>query len=85
MPTVIRYFASVREAVGVASESLELPAQLRTLGELRVWLAQRSARHAEALAPARTLRMACDQEMAGPDAELRAGAEIAFFPPVTGG
>ena len=83
--TTIRYFAGVREAVGVASEQLELPDTLRTLGELRNWLAQRDARHAVALGAERTLRMACDHVMADADAPLQRGAEIAFFPPVTGG
>ena len=85
MQTTIRYFASVREAIGAASETVDLPDTLRTLGEARAWLAQRSERHAQALAPQRTLRMACDHVMADADAPLRGGAELAFFPPVTGG
>lgn len=85
MQTTIRYFASVREAVGCASETLELPDTLRTLGEARAWLAGRSERHAVALGPSRTLRMACDHVMAAADAPLQPGRELAFFPPVTGG
>ena len=83
--TTIRYFAGVREAIGVASEQLELPATLRTLGEARAWLAALDARHAAGLGAGRTLRIACDQVMADADAPLRHGGEIAFFPPVTGG
>ena len=83
--TTIRYFASVREAVGCSSEQVALPAELRTLGQVRDWLAARDARHAAALQPSRALRMACDHVMAGPDEELVPGREIAFFPPVTGG
>ncbi len=83
--TTIRYFASVREAVGCASESVQFPAEVQTLGQARAWLAARSARHAEALGPERTLRMACDHVMAPPEAQLRQGGELAFFPPVTGG
>ncbi len=85
MQTVIRYFASVREAIGVASETVELPDDVRTLGQARAWLAGRSERHAAALGGQRTLRMACDHVMADADAPLRGGAELAFFPPVTGG
>ena len=85
MPTTIRYFASVREALGNASETVELPETLRTLGEARAWLAARSERHAAALGAQRTLRMACDHVMAQPDEALLPGREIAFFPPVTGG
>lgn len=85
MQTTIRYFASVREALGTASETFELPDTLHTLGEAREWLARRSERHAQALGPQRTLRMACDHVMAEADARLLPGRELAFFPPVTGG
>lgn len=85
MQIVIRYFASVREAIGTASETVDPPRDLQTLGDLRAWLVTRSPRHAEALGPQRPLRMACDQVMAGADAPLQPGREVAFFPPVTGG
>lgn len=85
MITNIRYFASVREVMGLSSESVDLPSELRTLGDVRAWLAQRSERHADALGPQRTLRMACDHVMGAPDTPLVPGAEVAFFPPVTGG
>ncbi len=83
--TTIRYFASVREAVGCASETIELPDELRTMGQVREWLAARDPSHAEALGASRVLRMACDHVMAGADDAVVPGREIAFFPPVTGG
>ena len=79
----IRYFASVREAVGCASEVLETDAT--TLAELRSVLRARSAAHAQALAPGRAVRMALDQVMQAETAPLAADCEVAFFPPVTGG
>jgi molybdopterin synthase sulfur carrier subunit len=85
MQTTIRYFASVREAVGLGSETLDLPDSLHTLAETRVWLAERSSRHAFALSQDKPLRMACDHIMAEPDSPLIPGREVAFFPPVTGG
>lgn len=85
MQTTIRYFASVRETIGIGSETLDLPENLRTLGDVRHWLAGRSPRHAMALASDKPLRMACDQIMAERDAPLALGCEVAFFPPVTGG
>lgn len=85
MQTVIRYFASVREAVGIGSETVELPEDLATLGDVRDWLARRSPRHAEALGQGRPVRMACDQAMGDAATALVPGREIAFFPPVTGG
>ncbi len=85
MQTTIRYFASVRETVGLGSETLDLPDSLSTLAEVRVWLAARSSRHALALGQDKPLRMACDHTMAGPESPWIAGREVAFFPPVTGG
>ena len=82
MSVQILYFAGLRESLGVASESLALPESVRTLGELRDWLVQ-SGR--TALGHTRNLRAAVNQDMAGMEATVKDGDEIAFFPPVTGG
>jgi molybdopterin synthase sulfur carrier subunit len=81
----VLYFASVREKVGRESEEIELPADVATLGALRAHLRSRGGAWAEALAETRALRAAVNREMAPPSAPLRAGDEVAFFPPVTGG
>jgi len=78
----ILYFASLKEALGMAGESVELPAGVATVGALRDWLVGRGR---EKLASAKNLRCAVNQDMAGLDAPVREGDEIAFFPPVTGG
>ncbi|TFY98781.1 molybdopterin converting factor subunit 1 [Ramlibacter rhizophilus] len=83
MKLSLRYFASVREAIGTASETIDTEAT--TLGALREQLIDRGGRHAEALSRERALRMAIDQVMADETTALREGAEVAFFPPVTGG
>ena len=79
----LRYFASLREALG-ASEVLRLPAG-STLGALRDALIARGGRHAEVLARGRAVRCALNQLMADETTLLPDGAEVAFFPPVTGG
>lgn len=79
----VRYFASLRELLGKSSERVDTG--VATLGELRRELAARGGAYAEALAPERAVRMALDQVMADDDKPLVAGAEVAFFPPVTGG
>lgn len=83
MSVRILYFASLKEALGTAGETLELPAGVTTVGSLRDWLASEGGRGA--LATARNLRAAVNQEMVKLDAPLQNGDEIAFFPPVTGG
>jgi molybdopterin synthase sulfur carrier subunit len=79
----VRYFASLREALG-AHEAIEV-APGTTLGALRDQLVARGGEHARCLARGRAVRAALDQSMADDTAALRDGAEVAFFPPVTGG
>ncbi len=84
MKTVhIKYFASIREAIGHSTEVLDTEAA--TLGGLRAELIARGGVYAEVLAPGRAVRMALNQVMAGEGAALPSQAEVAFFPPVTGG
>lgn len=77
----VLYFAGLREAIGTGVENVDLPAGVATVGDLRKFL---GARH-EALTTAKNLRAAVNQQMAGPDAPVADGDEVAFFPPVTGG
>jgi sulfur-carrier protein len=83
MSVRIFYFAGLKESLGVAEESIDLPAGVATLGALRDWLV--AERGHAALGTARNLRCARNQSMARFDAALADGDEIAFFPPVTGG
>jgi molybdopterin synthase sulfur carrier subunit len=80
----ILYFAGLREAVGLSSEQLALPAQIGSVDGLRAHLAGRGGVW-HALVATKNLRVAVNQQMAGPDLLLKDGDEIAFFPPVTGG
>ena len=48
-------------------------------------LRTQSDAHAQALAPGRAVRVAVDQALVDEAAPLHDGAEVAFFPPVTGG
>ena len=85
MKIELRYFASVREALGVAQEAVEGPVGIATVGDVRAWLRARGGVWAETLADGRALRMACNHSMTDAAARLTAGCEVAFFPPVTGG
>ncbi|WP_397533808.1 MoaD/ThiS family protein [Roseateles sp.] len=79
----VRYFASLREALG-ASESLAWQPGMSVSG-LRDQLLARGEPHASALSRARALRCALNQQIAKEDVLIPEGAEVAFFPPVTGG
>lgn len=81
----LRFFASVREALGVSQETATLPPDVTTVGAVRDFLIARGGVWAEALSHERALRMAFNQVMCEPDTQVREGGEVAFFPPVTGG
>ncbi|MCW5613347.1 MAG: molybdopterin converting factor subunit 1 [Rubrivivax sp.] len=83
MKVHVRYFASLREALG-PGEAVDLP-EGATVATLRDALLARGGRHAEALARGRAVRCAVNQVMGDETAALSEGAEVAFFPPVTGG
>jgi sulfur-carrier protein len=76
----VRYFAALREALGSA-ETVEMPAGA-SLAQLRDALLARGGAHTAVLARGRAVRCALNQTMT---AALSEGAEVAFFPPVTGG
>ena len=79
----ILYFASLRERLGRADETLDdHPA---TLAGLRDTLAERGDPWREVFAGDQQVLMALNQEMAVADSAIRDGDEVAWFPPITGG
>ena len=75
----VLYFASLRDAAGVACERIESDA-----ADLKNLYAELQSRHAFTW-PADRLRVATDGEFARWEDGLREGSEIAFIPPVSGG
>jgi molybdopterin synthase sulfur carrier subunit len=85
MKLTLKYFASLREALGGGGPIDWTPEAEPTAAALRAWLRAQSPAHAQALAAGRAVRVAVDQALADESTPLRDGAEVAFFPPVTGG
>ncbi|TXT34868.1 MAG: molybdopterin converting factor subunit 1 [Comamonadaceae bacterium] len=83
MKVTVKYFAGIREAIGMGQELCETSAQ--TLAGLRDELIALGGAHAESLARGKAVRLAINQVMSDESAPLTEGAEVAFFPPVTGG
>lgn len=81
----VRYFAWMKRTVGLPEEEVAPPAEVKTVGDLVVWLRSRSTGHAEALAAGAAFGAAVDQRTASFDAPLADAREVAFFPPFTGG
>ena len=85
MKVKLLFFASLREQLGRPQEELELPPTVNTVGALRDHLRARGGEWASAFAANRPVRVAVNQDMVQPAAVIKAGDEVAFFPPVTGG
>jgi sulfur-carrier protein len=76
------YLARLRDAFGHASE--EIPTA-RSVADLLTQLRARGGAFAVELAEGKAYKIAVNKALAKPDAPLKAGDEVAFLPPVTGG
>lgn len=85
MALELLYFAWVRERIGQASERLDKPSDVKTVGELLYWLSCRSDNHASALTDRNAIRVAVNQAYVDDSFPVAGNDEIAIFPPVTGG
>ncbi len=83
--TKLVYFAWVRERIGLGEETVDLPAEVRTVGDLLTWLRGRGEGYEAALQHPRSIRVAINQEHAGHGESIAGAREIALFPPMTGG
>ena len=83
MKVTIKYFAGIREAIGSGLEQRDTTAA--TLSQLRDELIALGGAYADSLARGKAVRLALNQVMADESIALTEGAEVAFFPPVTGG
>lgn len=79
------YFAWVRERIGRPDEEIVLPPQVATAGELIDWLKGRGPEYEHALAEPAAIRIAVDRTHARRETPLAGAAEVALFPPMTGG
>jgi molybdopterin synthase sulfur carrier subunit len=79
------YFAWVRERIGIDGETIAIPPGVDDVAGLLDALEARGSGYADALFERDRIRVAVDQAFVGPDAPVRDGAEVAIFPPVTGG
>jgi len=79
------FFASLREQLGRSQEDVELPEEIDSVERLRSLLRARGGAFEKVFAEKALVRSAINQEMVQPGAAIKAGDEVAFFPPVTGG
>jgi molybdopterin synthase sulfur carrier subunit len=81
----VKYFAWLRQKVGLSEEDVAPPPEIATVQDLVGWLSARSARHAEAFSEAKVFGAAIDKKVATLASSIAGATEVAFFPPFTGG
>ena len=85
MKVKVLFFAGLREQLGTAGEEVELPGGVSTVAGLRAHLRARGGNFEKVLSEKALVRAAVNQDMVHPTSAIKAGDEVAFFPPVTGG
>jgi molybdopterin synthase sulfur carrier subunit len=81
----VLFFASLREQLGTSSLEVDLPAGVATVAGLKSFLSGKGGSWSEALSEKKLVRAAVNQDMVDKASPIKAGDEVAFFPPVTGG
>ncbi|MEM0906901.1 MAG: molybdopterin converting factor subunit 1 [Pseudomonadota bacterium] len=81
----VKYFAWVRERIGLAEEDITLPPEVDTAHDLILHLKARGEGYAEAFARDGFIRVAADHTHITHDVSIRSAREVAIFPPMTGG
>lgn len=84
MKIEILYFGRPSENLKLTRETINLPADIATLGELLSWLRLRGDNWAQELTESR-VRCAINQEFSAWSAQIREHDEIALFSPISGG
>ena len=81
----VLYFARIKEAVNYSTEEITLPSGISTVTALKNHLAQRGEIWANLFNGKQTIRAAINHKLVSDLTAIKAGDEVAFFPPVTGG
>ncbi|MCO5145906.1 MAG: molybdopterin converting factor subunit 1 [Aquamicrobium sp.] len=81
----LKYFAWVRERIGTDEEDLDLPAGVVSVRDLLDWLKGRGDGYQQALLYPEAIRVAINHEHVDHSEPVAGAAEIALFPPMTGG
>lgn len=85
MKVTLLYFARVKESVNYSTEEVVLPDGVSSVLAVKQWLAGRGDVWAELFDGQQVVRAAINHELVDDMAVVKAGDELAFFPPVTGG
>jgi len=80
------YFGWLRQKIGKAEETLDVPAHVTEVGQLLDWLESLGPNYATALKERRAVKVAGQSGLCpAPPIRSKPADEVALFPPVTGG
>lgn len=85
MNVQVLFFASLKEQLGSDGTVVDVPFVPATVAGLRQYLCQNYPGFEKAWVEVGCLRAAVNKEMAQDETPVSDSAEVAFFPPVTGG
>lgn len=81
----VLYFARIKEALNFSTEEITLPNGDITVTALKNYLSARGETWANLFNGKQIVRAAINHQLVDDLAQIKAGDEVAFFPPVTGG
>mgnify|MGYP001378754302 CR=1 FL=1 len=81
----ILYFAWLRTQIGCSEETIDLPQEAKTVGDVLSFLETKGDAYKNALGGDKVIRVAINQDYADLDQPVTNQDELAIFPPVTGG
>ncbi|HEY8119586.1 MAG TPA: molybdopterin converting factor subunit 1 [Methylophilaceae bacterium] len=85
MQITVLYFARLKESLKYSTEEISLPESVSNITSLKSHLASRGGAWQEMFSGRQQVRAAINHALVTNDAAIKAGDEVAFFPPVTGG
>ena len=81
----LKYFAWIAEISDKREEILEIPPQIKSIGQLIDFLSTIDPVYADAFERKKNIKFAINQVLVDEDELISRNDEIAFFPPMTGG
>tara|TARA_B100000900_G_C20331184_1_gene614276 strand:+ start:47 stop:298 length:252 start_codon:yes stop_codon:yes gene_type:complete len=81
----LKYFAWIAEIIDKREESLEIPSEIETVGQLINYLSAIDEAYNVAFEKRKNIKFAVNQVLVDENEFISKSDEIAFFPPMTGG
>ena len=81
----LKYFAWIAEIIDKREESLEIPSEINTIGQLIDYLSSIDEAYKKAFEKRKSIKFAVNQVLVNENELISKADEVAFFPPMTGG